>query len=61
MLKKLLEDVLRAVFVVGETPTEVEHELPEIIRKLSKNIFCFCGWTFFAPLNPEGVMDYRQG
>ena len=39
MLKKLLEDVLRAVFVVGETPTEVEHELPEIIRKLSINYF----------------------
>lgn len=46
MLKKLLEDVLRAVFVVGETPTEVEHELPEIIRKLSKNIFVFVGGLF---------------
>ena len=26
--------VLKAVFGVGETPTEVEHELPEINRKL---------------------------
>ena len=31
--------VLRAVFGVGETPTEVEHELPEINRKLSINYF----------------------
>ena len=31
--------VLRAVFRVGETPTEVEHELPEINRKLSINYF----------------------
>ena len=37
MLKGLGEDVLRAVFVVGETPSGVEHELPEIIRKLFKN------------------------
>ena len=31
--------VLRAVFGVGETSTEVEHELPEINRKLSINYF----------------------
>ena len=31
--------VLKAVFRVGETPTEVEHELPEINRKLSINYF----------------------
>ena len=28
---------MRAVFVVGVTPTGVEHELPENARKLSKN------------------------